>query len=149
MDKVQIMDELEIAEFSSKQRSYQETLIKQGKFEQAIQAMGYRRSVLAENLKALNPEIIGIEARDSASRLWAAILPETGGKIVRIQYWGRNGFNAHACYETPEQALRELVMQGYIYPDKGSLRRMAATKSFIEGNRLAEETIQYLSRGAA
>lgn len=149
MDKVKIMGAEEIAEFCSSQRAIQDRLLKEGNLIDLMKAIDHRHSTLAANLAATKPGIIGVEARDSASRLWAAILPETGGKIVRIQFWGKNGFNAHACYNTPEQALREMVRQGFIYPDPGSLGRMAATKAFVEGNRLVEEMHRRLAEGAA
>lgn len=149
MDKVKIMRDEEIAEFCSSQREIQDRLLKEGNFIDLMKAIDYRNSTLAANLAATKPGIIGVEARNSASRLWVAILPETGGKIVRIQFWGKNGFNAHACYNTAEQALREIVRQGFIYPDPGSLGRMAATKAFIDGNRLIEEMHRRLAGDAA
>ncbi|MDD3575455.1 MAG: hypothetical protein PHT38_01055 [Halothiobacillus sp.] len=149
MDKVKIMRDEEIAEFCSAQREIQDRLLKEGNFIDLMKAIDYRNSTLAANLAATKPGIIGVEARNSASRLWVAILPETGGKIVRIQFWGKNGFNAHACYNTAEQALREIVRQGFIYPDPGSLGRMAATKAFIDGNRLIEEMHRRLAGDAA
>lgn len=149
MDKVKIMRDEEIAEFCSSQREIQDRLLKEGNFIDLMKAIDYRNSTLAANLAATKPGIIGVEARNSASRLWVAILPETGGKIVRIQFWGKNGFNAHTCYNTAEQALREIVRQGFIYPDPGSLGRMAATKAFIDGNRLIEEMHRRLAGDAA
>lgn len=116
-------------------------LIRRGKLRDAIKELRFHKEQIARGLVHLNGgQIIGIEAAAHASRpRWAAILPETGGKLVRIQYWDERGLMGHTCFNNEQEALDAFVQMGHLHYDKGSFSRMAQTQSFIEGMAQTEE----------
>lgn len=117
-------------------------LISEGKLKDAIKELMFHKEQIQRGFIHLNDgKIIGIEAAAHAGRpRWAAILPETGGKLVRIQYWDENGLLGHTCFNNEQEALEAFVSMGYLHFDKGSFSRMAQTQSFIDGMARTEES---------
>lgn len=116
-------------------------LIRSGKLVEASRERIFHKGCLRRTLLYRNDgKIIGIEAAAHAGRpRWAAILPETGGKLVRIQYWDDNGLMGHTCFNNEQEALEAFVSMGYLHFDKGSFSRMAKTQAFIDGMNRTED----------
>lgn len=148
MDKV--MQDEEIRTFVNQQDALINNLINMLDLAGMSKVIAFKKGKLQINLLRAFSGIVGIQARNGNGRQWAAILPETGSKTaVRIQYWDENGFFGHSVYKTGRKALAELVAEGYLFPDKGSLSRMAVTEKFIEGNRRMDELHRAKSGRAA
>lgn len=69
----------------------------------------------------------GICARSERRRAWGVILPEMSDPNsgqARVQRFDQDGFVGHSVCSTFEDALDQLVREGYVLPDPKALDRV-------------------------
>jgi hypothetical protein len=118
-----------------------EAAIRNGDLEGASELYQQKSNLRRERLLESNDNnLVGIEASNGDGTRWGVILPEmSGGGGFRIQTFDKRGLIGHQTYNTAEQALDEMVTQGYRKPDKGAMDRLAGTKEFQDGNAVLEQ----------
>jgi len=81
---------------------------------------------------------IGIECRSAFRPAWAFVLPEMNeaGRF-RVQCFDEDGFFSHQVYDGLEQAIENMMVDGYRTPDVGALDRIAATDRWAMGVKYA------------
>ena len=76
----------------------------------------------------------GVEYRHySDPERWAFVLPDASGDGMRIQFFDLRSFSGHQCYQTLDEAVQEMVKQGYRIEDAGVLDRVSVTSAWAEG----------------
>ena len=76
----------------------------------------------------------GVEYRHhSDPERWAFVLPDASGDGMRIQFFDLRSFSGHQCYQTLDEAVQEMVKQGYRIEDPGVLDRVSVTSAWAEG----------------
>jgi hypothetical protein len=77
---------------------------------------------------------LGIELRSKSRDAWAFVLPNVhGDHSFRIQYFDCDGFSGHSCYATIEDAVENMVSEGYQVEDAGALDRLSSTEQWRVG----------------
>lgn len=81
---------------------------------------------------------VGVECRAASRPAWAFVLPEVrkSGQF-RVQYFDENGFSGDSAFNTLEDAVEEMVGNGFRIIDAGALDRTAATVRWERGVKVA------------
>ncbi len=78
---------------------------------------------------------VGVEYRHkNKSTSWAFVLPDASepGRH-RVQYFDEHGFFSHHAEDTLEDAVQEMVRNGYVTEEKGVLSRVSKTEVWRRG----------------
>lgn len=76
----------------------------------------------------------GIELRHHTdNERWAFVLPDASQDGMRIQMFDKYGFIGHLHYSTLNDAIEEMLKQGYRIPDVGALDKVSKTATWAEG----------------
>lgn len=82
----------------------------------------------------------GIEFRHHMTERWAFVLRNVSSpEPWRIQYFDARGFGEHACFNSLDEAVEEMVREGFREEDRGALDRAAARPAWGEGQRWLDE----------
>lgn len=85
-------------------------------------------------------EPVGIEfAHPDRPGKWAFVAREMSStdKPWRIQFFDEDSFSSHTCHASIEEAVEEMIGDGFRVPDPGALARIEHTERWIIGSRRA------------
>lgn len=92
----------------------------------------------------------GIEYRHRKDEeRWAFVLADASEPGARIQFFDTFGFSGHQHYASLDEAVQEMVGQGFHIEDAGALDRIAATPRWAEGIAWMDMIIKQSSKVAA
>ena len=64
---------------------------------------------------------------------WAFVLQDASDPGFRIQFFDTFGMFGHQHYATMDEAVQEMLLQGFLIDDAGALDRIASTPRWAEG----------------
>ena len=64
---------------------------------------------------------------------WAFVLEDASEAGFRIQFFDTFGVSGHQHYATLDEAVQEMLSQGFMIEDQGALDRMSQTPRWAEG----------------
>lgn len=70
----------------------------------------------------------GVEYRHNSKSVWAFVLPDVSEPGFRIQFFDIRGVLGHQHCDSLEQAVEEMVFQGYTVKDVGAFDRASSTQ---------------------
>ncbi len=80
----------------------------------------------------------GVEYTNDAGDRYAYVTPDaTEEEKFRVQYFDKDGFSSHATRDTREQALEEMIDDGFRTEAKGALDKLSGTPEFQRGNEVS------------
>lgn len=80
----------------------------------------------------------GTEFRNTSRDAYAFVLPDASevGRF-RVQYFDANGFSSHSCMDRLDQAVLEMVTDGFLIEATGVLDRLSQTETWKRGMQVA------------
>lgn len=90
----------------------------------------------------------GIEFRHARTQdRWAFVLADASEPGMRIQFFDAHGFYSHQHYATLEEAVEEMLSQGFTQQDSRALDRMASTTTWLQGMAWLEKMHERVCTG--
>ena len=79
---------------------------------------------------------LGVECRNTSRDSWGVVLANVYGDLPwRIQYFDLDGFSSHHTFATLEEAVEDMLSDGYRIEDVGALDRVSASPRWALGVR--------------
>ena len=103
-----------------------------------VEAKKQAEAKTLEDLLELHPEVLGLELQNEGGRRFVAILKEfDGSERARLLYFDQRGFSGHSTRESPLDALKEAVSEGFVLPAVGMLDTLAAGREWEIGMQIS------------